>query len=229
MCIRDSSKPFKSAVTRSATITCSTSTTSLPFNLFISESLVSSRLLVSISLVSVWRGYFPQIFLNLNPFNSTVSHSVSVLRPPLRVIVWRTNDSDLPNLHSITFGHTALNGLNVKECQSIDKYPYNYMCKLIMKSRNVYTWELVDLSSLTTINGDEGNFEYMGSVELDSTTWLCSQDVDVPQLLSERVQFGKKCFDYTYSLQSDSRRSSFLSLFDAPGLESAIRSCSKLL
>ena len=51
----------------------------------------------------------------------------------------RINNSDLPNLHSISLGHNALNGISGKEYQSIDKYPYNYMCKLIMKSRNVYT------------------------------------------------------------------------------------------
>ena len=117
----------------------------------------------------------------------------------------------------------------LKECQSIDKYPYNYMCSLTMKSGNANICNFLDLPSLTTVNGDEGNFEYMGSVELESMTLFRNANVDIPQLLSDRVQFGKKCFDYTYSFESESMHSSFLSPFDAPGLESAIRSCSKLL
>ena len=47
-------------------------------------------------------------------------------------------------------------------------------------------------------------------------------DVDIPQLSSDRIQFGGYCFDYTYSLQSSSTHFPIFSLFDAAALENYI-------
>ena len=47
----------------------------------------------------------------------------------------------------------------------------------------------------------------------------CLIDVDIPRLSSNGINFGYRCFDFTYSLQSSSTNTSISSSFDATGLE----------
>ena len=50
----------------------------------------------------------------------------------------------------------------------------------------------------------------------------CLIDVDIPQLSSDRIQFGDYSFCFTYSLQSSSTHSPIFSSFDAAALENYI-------
>ena len=50
----------------------------------------------------------------------------------------------------------------------------------------------------------------------------CLMDVDIPQLSSDGIYFGFRCFYRTYSLQSSSTHSPLSSSFDASALENCI-------
>ena len=77
--------------------------------------------------------------------------------------------SDLPELQSIVLGSYALNGDNRDDRKTISDEPYNYNNTLTMRSEIEWVDKWIDLPSLTTFKGDGGNFEYTGSVILESS------------------------------------------------------------
>ena len=75
----------------------------------------------------------------------------------------------MPNLQSIQLGAGALSGDNRDDRRMISNPPYNFKNTLTMRSGSEYNDELIDLPSLTSIKGNGGNFEYIGSVILESS------------------------------------------------------------
>ena len=80
----------------------------------------------------------------------------------------RIIDLDLPKLKSIEMGAQAL-WIDGRDGQRTIKYkPYNYKNTLTMRSEWSVTHIIVDLPSLTIFKGKKYNFEFIGSVILDS-------------------------------------------------------------
>ena len=78
------------------------------------------------------------------------------------------DDSDLPKLQSIQFAPGALEGDAGDDRKTISTKPYNYKNTLTMRSEIEWVDEWIDLPSLTEFKGNRWNFEYIGSVILES-------------------------------------------------------------
>ena len=79
------------------------------------------------------------------------------------------DDSDMPKLQSIQLGSWALYGDDRDDRKTINDKPYNYNNTLTMRSEIEWVNEWIDLPSLTTFKGNDGNFYAIGSVILEST------------------------------------------------------------
>ena len=92
--------------------------------------------------------------------------------------VWKwkngwSDDSDLPQLQSIQLDSKVFRGDDGDERKSICDVPYNYKNTLTMKSEIEWNDEWIDLPSLTSFNGNGENFEYFGTVILESPDSWC--------------------------------------------------------
>ena len=80
------------------------------------------------------------------------------------------NDLDLPQLHSIELDYCALRGDEREEQKALEEKPYNYKCGCSVIG------VMTDLPSLTSFKSYRCNFQFVGSVMLESTdSWsvLC--------------------------------------------------------
>ena len=114
------------------------------------------------------------------------------------------NNVDLPKLEIITLEDSALLGDENPDRKTNNTAPYYYKNTLTMRSIVSNGIVLIDLPSLTTINGQYRHFRYMGSVVLESSDMLKELCIDIPNLSSRLVSFGSFSFGFTYSLQSSS-------------------------
>ena len=83
------------------------------------------------------------------------------------------DDSDLPKLQSIQLGRWALQGDGRDDRKTINNSPFNYKNTLTLRSKNEWNDEWRDLPSLTQFKGDGLNFEFIGSVILESIDLVC--------------------------------------------------------
>ena len=113
------------------------------------------------------------------------------------------NNVDLPKLEIITLENSALLGDENADRKTNNTAPYYYKNTLTMRSIVSNGIVLIDLPSLTTIQGS-GSFRCMGSVVLESSDMLKELCIDIPNLSSRLVRFESYSFLYTYSLQSSS-------------------------
>ena len=79
------------------------------------------------------------------------------------------DDLDLPQLHSIELDYCALRGDERDEQKALKEKPYDYKNTLIMESGCSMTGVMTDLPSLTSFKSDRCNFQFIGSVALEST------------------------------------------------------------
>ena len=79
------------------------------------------------------------------------------------------DDLDLPQLHSIELDYCTLRGDERDEQKALEEKPYNYKNTLIMKSGCGMTRIMIDLPSLTSFKSYRCNFQFVGSVTLEST------------------------------------------------------------
>ena len=79
------------------------------------------------------------------------------------------DDLDLPQLHSIELDYCALRGDEWDEQKVLEEKPYNYKNTLIMKSGCSVIGVMTDLPSLTSFKSYRCNFQFIGSVALEST------------------------------------------------------------
>ena len=79
------------------------------------------------------------------------------------------DNSDLPKLQSIQLGDGALNGDGRDDRKTSHEEPYNYKNTLIMKSGCCMIGVMTDLPSLTSFKSYRCNFQFVGSVMLEST------------------------------------------------------------
>lgn len=114
------------------------------------------------------------------------------------------NNVDLPKLEIITLENGALLGDENADRKTNNTAPYYYKNTLTMRSIVSNGIVLIDLPSLTTINGQPSLSCYMGSVVLESSDMLKELCIDLPNLSSRLVSFGGSSFGFTYSLQSSS-------------------------
>ena len=85
------------------------------------------------------------------------------------------DDLDLPQLHSIELDYCALRGDERDEQKALKEKPYNYKNTLIMKSGCSVIGVRIDLPSLTSFKSYRCNFQFVGSVTLESTdSWSVS-------------------------------------------------------
>ena len=79
------------------------------------------------------------------------------------------DDLDLPQLHSIELDYCALRGDERDEQKALKEKPYNYKNTLIMKSGcgMIGLWHV--LRTLSTFKSYRYNFQFVGSVALEST------------------------------------------------------------
>ena len=73
------------------------------------------------------------------------------------------DDLDLPQLHSIELDYCALRGDERDEQKVLEEKPYNY------KSGCSVIGVMTDLPSLTSFKSYRCNFQFVGSVMLEST------------------------------------------------------------
>ena len=79
------------------------------------------------------------------------------------------DDLDLPQLHSIELDYCALRGDERDEQKALKEKPYNYKNTLIMKSGCSMIGVRADLPSLISFKSYRCNFQFVGSVTLEST------------------------------------------------------------
>ena len=79
------------------------------------------------------------------------------------------DDLDLPQLHPIELDYCALRGDERDEQKALEEKPYNYKNTLIMKSGCSMIGVMTDLPSLTSFKSYRCNFQFVGSVMLEST------------------------------------------------------------
>ena len=114
--------------------------------------------------------------------------------------------SDLPKLQSIRLFSGALSGDNRKDRKTIKKEPYNYKNTLSMKGIDLFFIHQSDLPSLTSLKSDgDDNFQTIGSVTLESTSYHSFIYTDIPNINSTGILMtGENAFRHTYSLTSTS-------------------------
>ena len=78
------------------------------------------------------------------------------------------NDSDLPKVQSIQLGFQALWGDPRDSQKEISEVPFNWKNTLIMRSVIEWNGEWTDLPSLNLFKGEGDNFNFIGSVILES-------------------------------------------------------------
>ena len=146
-------------------------------------------------------------------------------------------------VHSVVFESDWMNELMIQICLNYN--PFNLVNGLLLvigvmverrlalhptTSRTHWQWEVI----LNEMMNEQIFLHWLASKEVISTSGISVQwfwrvviwlliEVDIPQLSSSGIQFDKKCFYYTYSVQSSSIHSLISSSFDARALESAIR------
>ena len=95
------------------------------------------------------------------------------------------DDSDLPQLQSIQLGDSALDGDAGDNRKTIEDEPYNYKNTLTMRSEIERVDEWADLPSLTSFNGYDDIFGYIGSVILESS-YLVIESCRYPSVVIRR-------------------------------------------
>ena len=127
------------------------------------------------------------------------------------------DDLDLPQLHSIELDYCALRGDERDEQKALKEKPYNYKNTLIMKSGCCMTRVMTDLPSLTSFKSYRCNFQFVGSVTLESTdSWSVSYRY-------HGVEFVLAMSAFSGSIQSQRKHDYVPSSFESQAIEAAIR------
>ena len=128
------------------------------------------------------------------------------------------DDLDLPQLHSIELDYCALRGDERDEQKALEEKPYNYKNTLIMKSGCSVIGVMTDLPSLTSFKSYRCNFQFVGSVMLEST-----DSKRFIQISWRGIRIGNECFQWVYSIHSQRNHACVPSSFESRAIEAAIR------